>query len=528
MEQNEFPRGQLNPTILSTMTSGDKYGYEIIDEIKQKTGIEIKQPSLYSSLKRMETQKLVSSYWKDSAIGGKRHYYCITNDGRKFLEQNPVDFSIYNISSTPKIEEKTEEFKTETTSTYEEEKEKFMQQENFSGVVLNTAKPVNIAIQEPSTPVQTVEEKIVEQPEEKTTILEQENLFSIVKEKQEEKLAQPALNEPNEELQDNSDLQYNLFNEVDMAADDGKFITETLEDYYIPKFERFEPATLNIEQRDSSYLNAKIKQKQPQERKQTQAYQEKISDMFVKQPEPFDHEKSMAKIQQKIDQFEAEKRRQKEEEERRFAPPKPKQPEPINVRKEEFNKIENTYVREKQPSKIFNSYKSLETYYESKGIGFNEYRVKDKNSINYVNPSLVRVIRASLFFIVSLILSISFYCGINAPAIGKEIYIVIPCFALLIVMFYCFLYFKTRKRNIIQMKKQEMSPIVLPLVSVALILVTIGLNLIFGFTSATTLKFFPVLIYPIILSIHFMILTPLTLLITAIIRKFRALTKYKN
>ena len=35
--ENEFPRGQLNPTILSTMTSGDKYGYEIIDEIKAIT-----------------------------------------------------------------------------------------------------------------------------------------------------------------------------------------------------------------------------------------------------------------------------------------------------------------------------------------------------------------------------------------------------------------------------------------------------------------------------------------------------------
>ena len=84
MELNELPRGQLNPTILSTMIAGDKYGYEIIDEIKDKTGIEIKQPSLYSSLKRMETQKLVSSYWRDSAIGGKRHYYCLTAEGRKY------------------------------------------------------------------------------------------------------------------------------------------------------------------------------------------------------------------------------------------------------------------------------------------------------------------------------------------------------------------------------------------------------------------------------------------------------------
>ena len=50
MDINEFPRGQLNPTILSCLVSGDKYGYEIIEEIKAKTGIEIKQPSLYRGL----------------------------------------------------------------------------------------------------------------------------------------------------------------------------------------------------------------------------------------------------------------------------------------------------------------------------------------------------------------------------------------------------------------------------------------------------------------------------------------------
>ena len=88
MEMKELPRGQLNPYILSMNYS--LMLNTLLVEIKEKTGIEIKQPSLYSSLKRMEVQKLVSSYWKDSAIGGKRHYYCLTNEGRKFLEDNPI------------------------------------------------------------------------------------------------------------------------------------------------------------------------------------------------------------------------------------------------------------------------------------------------------------------------------------------------------------------------------------------------------------------------------------------------------
>jgi len=84
---NEIPKGQLSTIILLTLKERDKYGYEIIDEVLKTTNgkISIKQPSLYSSLKRMEEQSLISSYWRDSDIGGKRHYYHITDLGKKHL-----------------------------------------------------------------------------------------------------------------------------------------------------------------------------------------------------------------------------------------------------------------------------------------------------------------------------------------------------------------------------------------------------------------------------------------------------------
>ena len=525
--ENEFPRGQLNPTILSTMANGDKYGYEIIEEIKQKTGIEIKQPSLYSSLKRMETQKLVSSYWKDSAIGGKRHYYCITNDGREFLKNNPVDFSIYNVA---KKEEQPVLQPVVETAIFEqpqintpEIKEEIAPSPTFNGVVLNTAKPVIVETKEEiASPVE--KEFISQQPVEETTFLKQENLFSIAKIQAEQQIQQnfeKEIKEANIEVEEEN-LQYDLFNEVDLAADDGRFITETLEDYNIPKIGRFEPATLNIEQRDTSYLNAKIKPKERQEQKREQAYQEKISDMMVKKEVPFDHEKSIAKINQKIDQFEAEKRKQKDE----LLPPK--KPEQQAPKQTVYAKNENVYVREKPVSKIFNSYKSLETYYRSKGIGFNAFVAKDKSSTNYVNPALVRLVRGTIFFVFSLILAIAFYCGIKANSIGKIIYIITPSLSLGLVAIYGYLFRKSNKRKLVQIKKDHSSQIVLPLISIALILLIIGINLIIGFRAPTTMKFFPVLIYPIILSFHLMILNPLNRLIESVIKKLRNKYKYKK
>ncbi len=516
MDINEFPRGQLNPTILSCLVSGDKYGYEIIEEIKAKTGIEIKQPSLYSSLKRMEVQKLVSSYWKDSAIGGKRHYYCLTNDGRKFLEENPVDFSIYGVSASVSTSQEKNETNDEVVekSFVEEPKLNVIEEyrePNGSGIVLNSAKPVSIVPEEKHE---------VEVESEPVQFAAQENLFNLAQEaNQEEKVEQ----KPVEKVEEPSHEQYDLFNEVDMAADDGKFITETLEDYSFPKFEKFEPATLNIEQRNTSYLNSKIKEKEAKpSKKENEMYQEKISDLMVK---PFDHEKSMAKIQHKIDEFEAQKKREKELLEvpaRLNTPAKQEKP-----KKEHFDKVENTYVREKTESKIFNSYSSLETYYGSKGIGFAQYRGKDKNASQYVNPALTRFVRGISFFILSLILSFAFYFCVQSDSIGKAIYIVIPCLALCLAGFYAYLYYKSKNRNIIQMKKEEPSPWLYALAGAALILVVIAINLIIGFRAETTMKFFPLLIYPIVLLLHVVLFWPINKLVEQIVRKIRRIVKYK-
>lgn len=82
-------RGSVYNIIMKALQSGDKYGYEICQEIEQKTNGNyiLKQPSLYSGLKRLEAQKLVESYWGDSDIGGRRHYYKLTDQGRKKIEQ---------------------------------------------------------------------------------------------------------------------------------------------------------------------------------------------------------------------------------------------------------------------------------------------------------------------------------------------------------------------------------------------------------------------------------------------------------
>ena len=74
----------LIPFILLELNDCDKYGFELTKNIEAKSGgkIVIKQPTLYTLLKKLEKSKFIASYWQDSEIGGKRHYYKLTQNGK--------------------------------------------------------------------------------------------------------------------------------------------------------------------------------------------------------------------------------------------------------------------------------------------------------------------------------------------------------------------------------------------------------------------------------------------------------------
>ena len=91
---SDLIRGHIDTIILNILAEGDRYGYEICKEVenKSKGSYELKQPTLYSCLKRLESQGLISSYWEDSDIGGKRHYYKLTDEGRDTFKQSQDDW----------------------------------------------------------------------------------------------------------------------------------------------------------------------------------------------------------------------------------------------------------------------------------------------------------------------------------------------------------------------------------------------------------------------------------------------------
>lgn len=115
-------RGSVNDIILKTLVNGDKYGYEIIKEVEMFSDgkVKLKQPSLYSSLSRFEEKGFVNSYWGDSDIGGRRHYYHLTEKGQTYFnEKNANRFGSskdnHQINSDEKDEFDEEDIIDETT-----------------------------------------------------------------------------------------------------------------------------------------------------------------------------------------------------------------------------------------------------------------------------------------------------------------------------------------------------------------------------------------------------------------------------
>lgn len=173
---SDLIRGHINTIILRTLYERDKYGYEIIEEIEAKSHgqYSLKQPTLYSALKRLESQGYITAYWKTDEIsnGGRRKYYTLTDSGREITEKNqaeweysrtvidslisdrnfdfsqpapnPVDFKILKTSTSrvPNIKDDDEEIKEVREVKYEEEKIDSEQKENVEPAPVSVSETV--------------------------------------------------------------------------------------------------------------------------------------------------------------------------------------------------------------------------------------------------------------------------------------------------------------------------------------------------------------------------------------------------
>jgi PadR family transcriptional regulator PadR len=87
---SDLLRGHTDTIILKLLMDGDKYGYEITKLVTEHSNqlYELKEATMYSSLKRLENDGHITSYWGDETQGGRRKYYHITASGRELYKVN--------------------------------------------------------------------------------------------------------------------------------------------------------------------------------------------------------------------------------------------------------------------------------------------------------------------------------------------------------------------------------------------------------------------------------------------------------
>ena len=88
-------RGHTDAVILAQLMRRDSYGYEINKTIESLSGgaFVLKEATLYTAFRRLEDSGLIVSYWGDEAVGARRKYYKITQQGRETYRQARAEWA---------------------------------------------------------------------------------------------------------------------------------------------------------------------------------------------------------------------------------------------------------------------------------------------------------------------------------------------------------------------------------------------------------------------------------------------------
>jgi PadR family transcriptional regulator len=81
----EFLKGSISLLLLSLLSRGEMYGYEILQEASRRSAnaFALKEGTLYPALHQLEKQGLIHARWRTGDNGRERKYYSLTPKGKK-------------------------------------------------------------------------------------------------------------------------------------------------------------------------------------------------------------------------------------------------------------------------------------------------------------------------------------------------------------------------------------------------------------------------------------------------------------
>ncbi len=93
-------RGVVEPLMLSIISELPTHGYHIAKEIERRSSgyFRLTASTVYSALRRLEEDGLVSSMWFDAA-SPRRRYYSLTEKGREVLALKLSEWERFSLAA---------------------------------------------------------------------------------------------------------------------------------------------------------------------------------------------------------------------------------------------------------------------------------------------------------------------------------------------------------------------------------------------------------------------------------------------
>lgn len=93
--RSELRRGTVELCLLSVVKQREAYGYEIIERIREQSGIQLTESTVYPMLARLSNDGLLVTRTGPSPQGPPRRYFRLTTTGKKQLKSMIEHWSNY-------------------------------------------------------------------------------------------------------------------------------------------------------------------------------------------------------------------------------------------------------------------------------------------------------------------------------------------------------------------------------------------------------------------------------------------------
>lgn len=90
--------GSTTLLILSLLSDGEKYGYEMISELERRSDgtFSFKEGTLYPLLHTLENGGYVKSHLREAPSGRERKYYRLTRKGAALLDEKTEEWKLFS------------------------------------------------------------------------------------------------------------------------------------------------------------------------------------------------------------------------------------------------------------------------------------------------------------------------------------------------------------------------------------------------------------------------------------------------